>query len=197
MKPLSFASLELRSNRKNSSPYLRQNETFKFVQLILSTTSSPIIHLHKCTHNLPPLPPPKSGSRSLHETTSRRLRMEGGNVCSRRNVHQFTDGWSADRKALTKKPDKAGIQSGKRGKGGSEKRGMERGGEGCGKRREEKVEEGGMVENDRFPDKGETFSKGRSRWNEIGLDPRHRYRWWEVRSGSECTCRESRLITHS
>lgn len=63
---------------------------------------------------------------------------------------------------------------------------------GGGKTGEEKVEEGGM--DDRFPDKGETFSKG---WNEIGLDPRHRYRWWEVRSGSECTCRESRLITHS
>lgn len=135
MKPLSFASLELRSNRKNSSPYLRQNETFKFVQLILSTTSSPIIHLHKCTHNLPPLPPPKSGSRSLHETTSRRLRMEGGNVCSRRNVHQFTDGWSADRRALTKKPDKAGIQSGKGGRGearrgewNEEEKGVEKGG---------------------------------------------------------------------
>lgn len=59
-----------------------------------------------------------------------------------------------------------------------------------GKTREEKGEGGepggGMEGNDRFPDKGETFSKGR--WNEIGLDPvfesRHRYRWWEVRSGA-------------
>lgn len=33
---------------------------------------------------------------------------------------------------------------------------------------EEKGEDGGMEGNDRFPDKGETFSKGR--WNEIGLD---------------------------
>lgn len=42
---------------------------------------------------------------------------------------------------------------------------MERvGGEGGG----EKGEDGGMEGNDRFPDKGETFSKGR--WNEIGLD---------------------------
>lgn len=48
--------------------------------------------------------------------------MEGGKVCSRRNAHQFTDGWSADRRALTKKPDKAAIQSGKGG-GGAARRG--------------------------------------------------------------------------
>ena len=57
------------------------------------------------------------------------------------------DGSSTDRRALTKKSDKAAIQSAKR-KGGTSGR-----------------EEG----NDRFPDKGETFSKGR--WNEIGPDP--------------------------
>lgn len=74
------------------------------------------------------------------------------------------DGSSTDRRALTKKSDKAAIQSAKR-KGGTSGREEEEG-------RSVEKNEGRRrrVEgNDRFPDKGETFSKGR--WNEIGPDP--------------------------
>lgn len=70
MKPLSFASLEHR--RGKTHPLIRQNETFKFVQLILSTTLSSSSIIHKCTHNVPPTrrevarnyePPIKDGGR--------------------------------------------------------------------------------------------------------------------------------------
>ena len=46
--------------------------------------------------------------------------------------------------------------------------------------------------------KGKLFQKVVGTKSASIFESRHRYRWWEVLVWrSECTCRESRLITHS